>query len=91
MGGMLVLHGGFNSDENYLYNKIEIFDMQYKKWTVGELKGPDAPKKKKYEEADPFEKRVDYPGYLQLHSMLMMKEDPYFDNNNRSLWYQQSN
>jgi len=27
MGGMLVAHGGFNSDENYMYNQIEICDL----------------------------------------------------------------
>lgn len=27
MGGMLVAHGGFNSDENYMYNKIEVCDL----------------------------------------------------------------
>jgi hypothetical protein len=38
LGGMLVVHGGFNAEENYLYNQIEIFDFQYKKWTIGEIK-----------------------------------------------------
>ena len=27
MGGMLVVHGGFNSDENYMYNQIEVCDL----------------------------------------------------------------
>ena len=27
MGEMLVVHGGFNSDENYMYNQIEICDL----------------------------------------------------------------
>ncbi len=47
MGGMLVAHGGFNSEENYLYNLIEVFDIQYKKWTIGEIKPPEEDKKKK--------------------------------------------
>jgi hypothetical protein len=27
MGGMLVAHGGFNSDENYMYEDIEVLDL----------------------------------------------------------------
>ncbi len=65
LGGMLVVHGGYNAEENYLYNQIEIFDFQYKKWTIGEIKvAQDPSKKRKYEELDPFDKTQLYPGYL---------------------------
>jgi leucine-zipper-like transcriptional regulator 1 len=58
MGSMLVAHGGYNSEENHLYNLIEVFDIQFKKWTIGEIKAPEDDKKKKkhYQEADPFDK-----------------------------------
>jgi hypothetical protein len=77
LGGMLVVHGGYNAEENYLYNQIEIFDFQYKKWTIGEIKvAQDPSRKRKYEEVDPFDKTQLYPGYLQMHSMLMIRDDP---------------
>lgn len=63
LGGMLVVQGGFNAEENYLYNQIEIFDFQFKKWTIGEIKvAQDPAKKKKYQEPDPFDKTPLYPG-----------------------------
>jgi len=31
LGGMLVVHGGLNTEENYLYDQIELFDFGKKK------------------------------------------------------------
>ena len=27
LGGMVIIHGGLNPDENYLYDQVEIFDL----------------------------------------------------------------
>jgi hypothetical protein len=52
MGGMLVIHGGYNSDENYMYNQIEICDLTYKKWLIGQLKVHVTKSKKQVEEVE---------------------------------------
>lgn len=36
LGDMLIIHGGLNSDENYLYPNVEIFDLTNKKWLTAD-------------------------------------------------------
>lgn len=32
LGGTLIVHGGFNSEEGYMYDQIEVFDFGCMKW-----------------------------------------------------------
>ncbi len=90
MGGMLVVHGGFNSDENYMYNQIEICDLSnidfmltfiaYKKWLVGQLKVQVDKNKKSMEEVELPDPKDIQPGYLQMHSMISLTDDYALDN-----------
>jgi hypothetical protein len=90
MGGMLVVHGGFNSDENYMYNQIEICDLSnldlmltflaYKKWLVGQLKVHVDKSKKTMEEVELPDPKDIQPGYLQMHSMISLTDDYSLDN-----------
>ena len=91
MGGMLVVHGGYNSDENYMYNQIEICDLSkdlwshvtlaYKKWLVGQLKVHVHKRKKgAMEEIEMPDPKDIQPGYLQMHTMVSLTDDYSSDN-----------